>query len=166
MDYALLLLNIIAFTTVFLITTRPLYLRSLRIKAERVSKRIGLSLNDLVYSYEQMVFFTALPSHLPQLKQADISDITLKLDYHSMFFPRLKGVKVIVTKGRHPFDLAYLPIKDFRLPALDRLSSESHLSDKEYLMVSSYIASNPKTLLEIKEEVFHKMQFKAEKMID
>lgn len=166
MDYALLLLNIIAFTTVFLMTTRPLYLRSLKLKAERVAKRLGLSLNEFVYSYEQMVFFTALPSHLPQLKHADIADITLKLDYHSMFFPRLQGVKVIITKGSHPFDLAYLPIKDFRLPALDRLSSESHLTDKEYLVVSSYIASNPRTLLEIKEEVFNKMQFKAEEMID
>ncbi|WP_404406056.1 hypothetical protein [Jeotgalibacillus malaysiensis] len=166
MDYALLLLNIIAFTAVFLMTARPLYLRSLKVKAERVAKRLGLSLNEFVYSYEQMVFFTALPSHLSQLKHADIEDITLKLDFHSMFFPRLKGVKVVITKGSHPFDLAYLPIKDFRLPALDRLSSESHLSNKEYLMVSSYIASNPRTLLEIKQEVFNKMQFKEEEKID
>ncbi|MDZ5710871.1 hypothetical protein [Jeotgalibacillus haloalkalitolerans] len=164
MDYALLLMNIIAFTIVFLITTRPMYLRSLRVKADRTAKRLGLSLNELVYSYEQMVFFTALPSHLPQLKLAEKQDILLKLDYHSMFFPRLKGVKVIVTKGSHPFDLAYLPIKDFRLPALDRLSSESHLTDREYLTVSSYIASNLQTLYEIKDEVFHKMQFKADQM--
>ncbi|MFB1081753.1 hypothetical protein [Jeotgalibacillus sp. JSM ZJ347] len=162
MEYALFLLNIIVFTAVFLISTRPLYVRSLKIKADRVAKKMGLSLGELVYSYEQMVFFTALPSHLPQLKHAGKQDIKLKLDYHSMFFPRLKGVKVIVTKGSHPFVLAYLPIKDFRLPALDRLSSESHLNDKEYLMVSSYIASNPRTLSEIKDEVFNKMQFKEE----
>ncbi|KIL43579.1 hypothetical protein KP77_32850 [Jeotgalibacillus alimentarius] len=166
MEYAWLLLNVIVFTTVFLVTTRPLYIRSLKVKAVKIADRLGLSLHKLVYSYEQMVFFTALPSHLPQLKQAKKEDICLKLDYHSMFFPRLKGVKVIITKGKYPYNLAYLPIKDFRLPSLDRLSSESHLSGKEYLIISSYLASHPDTLDEIRDEVFRKMQFKDMKQAE
>ncbi|TFE01664.1 hypothetical protein [Jeotgalibacillus salarius] len=166
MGYALLLINIIVFTTTFLMTTRPLYLRSLKVKALKIAKQQGLSLEDLVYSYEQMVFFTALPSHLPQLRRAEEKDISLKLEYHSMFFPRLKGVKVIVIKGSNPFDLAYLPIKDFRLPVLDRLSSESNLTEKEYMTISSYIASHPRTLHEIKDEVFRKMQFEETKLAE
>ncbi|TFE00059.1 hypothetical protein [Jeotgalibacillus sp. R-1-5s-1] len=157
-----LLVQIILFVFFFLFTTRPLYLYSLKVKAGREAKKLGLDLPSLTYSYEQMVFFTALPSHLPQLKEARMDHVKLKLDYHSLFFPRFKGVKVMVEHEEFaPYVLAYLPIKGFRLPSLDRLEGGGLLDADRYLIISSYIASHPSTKKEIQREVFRRLQFES-----
>ncbi|MGF7047894.1 hypothetical protein J2T13_002400 [Paenibacillus sp. DS2015] len=54
--------------------------------------------------------------------------------------------------------LAYLPIKDFRLPKLDQILEKGKIDETDYLKASTYKLMHQTTLKEISDEVYKQMQ--------
>ncbi|WP_442597123.1 hypothetical protein [Neobacillus sp. D3-1R] len=149
-----IIISAIIFISVLLLSNRYFYFLELKAFTNRVSRTLGLDVLQLDYSFEQMVYFISLPSNIPVIKKAKQEDILIKCVYTSLFFPRLSGIKILIKSNEENRVVAYLPIKDFRLPTLDRIQEEGKINESSYLKISTYKLSHSTTLKEISEEVF------------
>jgi hypothetical protein len=160
MDEFNTLVIILIFLATILLSSRFFYKSALKSVATRLSDQLKLDIAQVNFSYEQMVYLVSFPSSLPIIKDAEREDLQMEYEYSSFFFPKLTGIKVSLHKGNEQLTLAYLPIKDFRLPKLDQLLEQGAISEKEYLMLSTWKLIHPKTLQEIVIEVFKQMESK------
>jgi hypothetical protein len=143
----------------FIFVTGPFFYRmELKSISKKVKKSLGVDILQLHCSLEQMVYFVSLPSNLPILQNAKREDLLLKCEYTSIFFPQLAGVEISIQNGKEKLLLAYLPIKNFRLPRLDRLLEEGKINETNYLKISTYKLIHPSTMKEIKEDVYKQLE--------
>jgi hypothetical protein len=140
------------------ITSRPFYQFSMKRYTKRVPSKFGFKVSELNYSYDQMIYFISLPTTLPNVKSAKKNDLIIEHDYSSFFYPLLKGVKIsIVTNGEKVY-LAYLPVGNFWIPQLDKLKQEGKIDEQTYLKISTSKLLHPKTMKEVREEVYKHLQ--------
>ncbi|RSK26241.1 hypothetical protein EJF36_04870 [Bacillus sp. HMF5848] len=149
---------IFVYAFVMLLSSRYFYLLELRNHSRKKLRSLELNLEELDFSFEQMVYFVSLPSNLPIIKQAKQKDITIKIDYSSLVFPTVSGINIIIKTDTDNMTLAYLPIKDFRLPKLDQLLAKRKLNEKSYIKISTYKLIHKKTLQLIAEDVYNQLQ--------
>lgn len=149
---------IIMFVVTLLLTSRMFYFLELKYFCKRKMKQLALNMQELDVSYEQMVYFTPLPSNLPYLKSAKKEDLHISFDYTSLLIPQVTGIKVQIKDGSRKRLLAYLPIKNFRLPTLDKLQHIGKIDETTYLKLSTYKLSSPATLKHIVNEVHKNIQ--------
>jgi hypothetical protein len=146
------------FLATILLSSRFFYVMELKSYAKKLKQSLGVSVIELDYSFDQMVYFVSLPSNSPIIKNAKREDISIEYDYTSFFFPKLSGISIYIHNKREKEMLAYLSIKDFRLPKLDQMLEGGKLSEKEYLKVSMYKLIHENTMKEISEEVYKQIQ--------
>lgn len=158
---------IVVFSVLILISNRLFYYIEMKTVAVRITKSIGLNIVDLDYSFEQIVYFVSLPSNIPNIKNAKQENLVIKLDYRSLFFPRLVGIKIYIRTEQEDIIISYLPIKDFRLPALDQILEQGKINEADYLKISTYKLIHQRTLQEIAEEVYNQIRLgrKAKKVL-
>ncbi|WP_078555700.1 hypothetical protein [Bacillus alkalicellulosilyticus] len=151
---------IILFCSLFIlwITSKPFYYLSLRLHMKRVSRKLNFRYKDLHHSFEQMVYFINLPSHLPEVIDAKKEDIELKIDIRGLFYPEVNGIKVFLTNKNKSLFIAYIPVEDFRMPLLDKLEKEKKINEEDYRKIGTFKLLHPKTLLEMKEDIFKNLQ--------
>lgn len=149
---------VLLFVFILVASGRYFYCLELRWAARRLARKLGLDILNLAYSFEQIVYFVSLPSNIPNIRLASPENLVIKLDYRSLFFPRLFGLKMYLQTDKERIVLAYLPIKDFRLPALDKLQEEGKIKESDYLKMSTCKMIHPTTLKEISDEVFKQLQ--------
>lgn len=153
-----------AFIVVFLYilivigTGRYFYCLELRAASRRLTRKLGLDILKQDYSFEQIVYFISLPSNMPAVRHAGRDNLIIKLDYRSLFFPRLSGLKIYIQAGHERIAVAYLRIKDFRLPALDQILEQGRINESDYLKMSTCKLIHPVTLNEISDEVYRQIQ--------
>ncbi|MBM6616883.1 hypothetical protein [Bacillus suaedaesalsae] len=152
------MLIIVVFFSVILSSSRYFYMMELRAFSKKVMKNLQVDIINLDFSFGQMVYFISLPSNLPHIKHAKKEDIVVELEYNSYFFPKIRGIKVLVEGEENTEVLAYLPISDFRLPSLDRILEEGRINEEEYLKMSMYKLMHPETVKEIAEETYKQIQ--------
>jgi len=151
------LVLVLLYIGILLLSARFFYKQALKSFAKTLSKRLNVDILKLDYSFEQMIYFISLPSNLPAIREANREDVLIKLDYSSLFFPKLSGIHVMIKdKGNH-LQIAYLPIKDFRLPSLDQMLEQGKINEAEYMRMGAFMVSHPSILTEIKEEVLKQM---------
>lgn len=149
---------IVVFLAIILFSSRYFYIMELRAFSKKAMKYLQLDIINLEFSFGQMVYFISLPSNLPHIKNANKDDIVVELQYSSLFFPEVSGIKVLVKGAVKTEVLAYLPISDFRLPSLDRLLEQEKINEQEYIKMSTYKLIHPATLREIAEESYKQIQ--------
>lgn len=153
------IMAVIVFLMTAGLTSRPFYDFSMKKYTKRVTSKFGFKVSDLHYSYDQMIYFISLPTTLPYVKSADKEDLIIEQDYSSFFYPVLKGIKIFLKFNGQKLYLAYLPIGNFRLPHLDKLQQEGSIDEETYLKISTSKLLHPKTLTEVREEVYKQLQF-------
>ncbi len=149
---------VLLFVLTIVVSGRYFYGLELRTKANKLTRSLGLKIAELDYSFEQIVYFASLPSNIPTIRNASRANLVIKLDYKSLFFPRLSGLKIYIKTDTERIILAYLPIKDFRLPSLDPLLEQGKIDESDYQKISICRLIHPATLKEISEEVFQQIQ--------
>jgi hypothetical protein len=152
------LMALLAFLLAAALTSRPLYDFSMKKYTKRVTTKFGFRVSDLHYSYDQMIYFISLPTTLPYVKSTVKEDLIIEQDYSSFFYPVLKGIKIYLKYNGHKLYLAYLPIGNFRLPHLDKLQQDGGIDEQTYLKISTSKLLHPKTLTEVREEVYKQLQ--------
>ncbi|MEH7443763.1 hypothetical protein V7201_15730 [Bacillus sp. JJ1122] len=152
------IMAVIVFLMTAGLTSRPFYDFSMKKYTKRVTSKFGFKVSDLHYSYDQMIYFISLPTTLPYVKAADKEDLIIEQDYSSFFYPVLKGIKISLKFNEQKLYLAYLPIGNFRLPHLDKLQQEGDIDEQIYLKISTSKLLHPKTLNEVREEVYKQLQ--------
>lgn len=140
------------------LTSRPLYNFSMKNYSKSITSQYGFKVSELHYSYDQMIYFISLPTSLPYVKAAVKEDLIIEQDYSSYFYPSLKGIKIYLNLNAEKLYLAYLPIGNFRLPHLDKLQQEGRIDEQTYLKISTSKLLHPRTLQEVREEVFKQLQ--------
>ncbi|SDF60247.1 hypothetical protein SAMN04488542_11391 [Fontibacillus panacisegetis] len=154
--------SVIVATLVFvgflLLSSRFFCFVEMKSVAVRITKSLGLNIVDLDYSFEQIVYFVSLPSNIPTLKNAKQEDLVIKLDYRSLFFPRLTGIKIFIKTEEENIIISYLPTKDFRLPVLDQILEQGKINRDDYLKISTYKLIHQTTLNEIAEESYKQIR--------
>lgn len=148
---------VVTFVTVILLSSRFFYMLEIKSFIRQLTARLGLDIMELEYSFEQIVYFTTLPSNLPVIKHAKREDVVIKLDFHTLFMPGLAGIKIGIRTEGEDMDLAYLPIKDFRFPILDQLLEQGQINESEYLKISTFKLTHLTTLDEIADEIYKQM---------
>ncbi|MNN42526.1 hypothetical protein D3C76_1407130 [compost metagenome] len=82
----------------------------------------------------------------------------IKLDYRSIFYPRLMGIKIYIKTDDEDIIISYLPTKDFRLPILDQILEQGKINEDDYLKISTYKLIHQTTLKEIAEEAYKQIR--------
>lgn len=149
---------VLLFVLTIVASGRYFYGLELRTTARRLTRALNLEIPKLDYSFEQIVYFASLPSNIPSIRNASRDNLVIKLDYKSLFFPRLSGLKIYIKTDTERIILAYLPIKDFRLPVLDQILEQGKINESDYQKISICKLIHPATLREISEEVFQQIQ--------
>jgi hypothetical protein len=151
-------LTIFIFAATIVLSGSFFYKMELKAFTSKALKTLSLKVIELDFSFEQMVYFISLPSNLPVVKSARKDDLSLELEYSSLFFPRLTGVKIYIKTNGEYVIISYLPIKDFRLPKLDQLLESGKINQSDYVKISSTKLMHPSTLNQIKDEVHKQLQ--------
>ncbi|UOY94348.1 hypothetical protein MUG87_09770 [Ectobacillus sp. JY-23] len=145
------------FIGIILLSGRFFYALELKRFTNKLLRMHCHSVLDLDFSFEQMVYFVSLPSNIPAICNADKADLVVEFDYTSLLFPSLAGIQIRVKTEQDNRLLAYLPIKDFRLPALDQLLERGKIDKEAYLKIARYKLMHKQTIMEILEEVHKQM---------
>lgn len=133
--------------------SRKRYLQALRYACRKIGRKQGFSLPDLQISFDQIIYFLALPTHLPQVIEAGREDFKIEYDFSSRLFPELQGLKVYIQDQKETFYIAYLPVSQFRLPFLDQLLHSGRITAEDYRLLTIWKLTDPAALKEIRGEV-------------
>jgi hypothetical protein len=152
------IMGVLIFLMTAALTSRHLYSFSMKSYSRQITAHFGFKVSELHYSYDQMIYFISLPTTLPYVKSAVKEDLVLEQDYSSFFYPVLKGIRISLNDKGQKLYLAYLPIGNFRLPHLDKLQNDGQIDEQTYLKISISKLLHPKTLQEVREEVYKQLQ--------
>lgn len=158
-------MNEVTFISAFLfflitsfLTSIPFYNLSMKQFTKRIPARYGFKVSELNYSYDQMIYFISMPTSLPYVKAAGKNDLIIEHDYSSFLYPLLKGIKISLITNGQKLHLAYLPIGSFWIPHLDKLLQDGKIDEQTYLKISASKLLHPKTMNEVREEVYKQLQ--------
>ncbi|MBP3949550.1 hypothetical protein [Bacillus suaedae] len=158
MSEFIIIITVLLFSVTILATSRFFYLLEIRQTNKKLMHKLNIDILELNYSFEQMVFFYSLPSIFPTIKNAHKKDLIIEFDYQNHLFQQLSGINVFIKSDKEKLLLAYLPTNDFRLPSLDLLLQQGKIDETEYNKISIFKLIHPKTLQEIKDEVYKQIR--------
>lgn len=145
----------VAFIGSILLTSQPCYRFVTGNLAKRHAATLGVSLKDVSFSFDQMVYFIALPTTIPEVRDAVQDELIVEPYYESYFFPEVNGVQVSVKSGSTVIPIAYLPIDDFSLPVLDRHLEAGKINVRVNRTIREHMIVHDRTLAAIRDEVYH-----------
>lgn len=152
MDYILLILPFI----VLWLTSRRCYQYSIRLYAKVKLSKLNQSLDQLYYSFEQVVYFYNQTTHVEEIKQMDKRHIFLRFEYHPFLFTTLTGI-YIEQKQDTTLTLAYLPVDQFMLPYLDQKMQEKVLDYTSSKRISIAMLYHRDTKMKLIDEVYNQI---------
>lgn len=144
----------VAFIGSILLTSQPCYRFVTGNLARRHATALGVSLKDVSFSFDQMVYFIALPTTIPEVRDAAKAELVVEPYYESYFFPEVNGVQVSVKSGSAVTPIAYLPIDDFSLPVLDRHLEAGKINERVNRTIREHMIVHDRTLEAIRDEVY------------
>ncbi|SDC29982.1 hypothetical protein SAMN05421734_10682 [Pelagirhabdus alkalitolerans] len=144
---------------VTIMTSKYFYFLNITKTTENLLNKYCTKLEDLDYSFEEIVYFYSLPSHISAINQATKSQFKIKLDYSHFLMTQLNGVYIEIESDHASIMLAYLPVDDFMLPFLDELLNAKKIGPRTSQKVSQAKLIHPDTLNEIVNEVYNQVQF-------
>lgn len=145
----------VTFIGSILLTSQPCYRFVTGYLARRHAAVLGVSLKDVSFSFDQMVYFIALPTTIPEVRDAAKKELIIIPYYESYFFPEVNGVQVSVKSRTSAIPIAYLPIDDFSLPVLDRNLEAGKINERVNRTIREHMIVHDRTLAAIRDEVYH-----------
>ncbi|TCI44225.1 MULTISPECIES: hypothetical protein [unclassified Exiguobacterium] len=145
----------VAFVGTILLSSRYCYLFILSHIAKREAAALHVSLQDVSFSFDQMVYFIALPTTIPEVRDAMKDELIIEPYYESHFFPDVNGIQVSVKSGQEVIPITYLPIDDFSLPILDRYLETRKIDERTNRIIRAHVIVHDRTLQAIRDEVYH-----------
>lgn len=145
----------VAFIGTIVLSSRPCYLFILRHIAKREAEALNVSLQDVSFSLDQMVYFIALPTTIPEVRDVRKDELIIEPYYESHFFPDVNGIQVSVKSGQEVMPITYLPIDDFSLPILDRYLETRTINERTNRIIRAHVITHERTLQAIRDEVYH-----------
>lgn len=149
------LLFSIPFIIVWL-TSRKAYQFSTIVYAIFKLKPLNQKLDELYYSFEQVVYFYNQTTHVQAIKEMERNHIHLRYEYHPFIFTELTGI-YIELKSDETITLAYLPIEQFMLPYLDQKMQERVLDFHCSKRISIAKLFHPNTKEKLIDEVYNQI---------
>jgi len=104
-----------------------------------------------------MVYFIALPTTIPEIRDASKEQLYITPYYESYFFPEVDGIQVSVKTKDGTIPLAYLPVNDFSLPLLDRYVEAKQVDERTNQMMRAHLLIHPRTLRAIQDDVYFQL---------
>lgn len=138
------------------------YFWSLRLYSKFRLKRLGLELDDLEFSFEQIDYLVSTPSANFSGDFEEKNEFYVKGLHKSLIWPEIYALKVMaqvpieddkIQKEHEEIEVAFLDKSRFPVPILDTLSYYDEVKDYDYNLLVSYLFSHPKTHQLILEEV-------------
>lgn len=151
------MIMVVVFVGTLLFTSRPCYRLILRSIAKREAARLNVSLQDVSFSFDQMVYFIALPTTVPEARDASKDELVIEPYYESYFFPEVNGIQVSVKSGQDTIAIAYLPLGDFSLPILDRYVETGVIDERTNRIIRAHMIIHERTSRAIRDEVYHQL---------
>lgn len=152
-EFSVILMAVVFIATV-LLTSRPSYRFVTGTVAKRQALALRVSLNDISFSFDQMVYFIALPTTIPEIRDAAKEELIVEPYYESYLFPEVNGVQVFVKSKEGLISIAYLPIDDFSLPVLDRYLEAGTIDERVNRTIRAHMIVHERTLEAIRDEVY------------
>ncbi|GEM04564.1 hypothetical protein HMI01_15520 [Halolactibacillus miurensis] len=149
------LLFMIPFILLWL-TSRKAYQFAMVLFAKIKLKALHQSLDELYYSFEQVVYFYNQTTHVKAIKNMQRKDIHLRFEYHPFIFTELTGIYIELKKDT-TYTLAYLPIDQFMLPYLDQKMQENTLDYHSSKRISIAKLFHPNTKEKLIDEVYNQI---------
>lgn len=152
-EFSVMIMTVVFIATI-LLTSRPCYIFILRHIAKREATELHVSLKDVSFSFDQMVYFIALPTTIPEVRDATKDELVIEPYYESYFFPDVNGVQVSVKSAKKLVPVAYLPIDDFSLPVLDRHLEAGTIDERTNRIIRAHVIVHERTSQAIRDEVY------------
>lgn len=155
-EFSVMIMTIV-FVGTLLFTSRPCYRLMLRRISKREATRLNVSLQDVSFSFDQMVYFIALPTTIPTARDASIDELVIEPYFESYFFPEVNGIHVSVQAGQDNIPIAYLPLSDFSIPILDRYLETGVIDERTNHVIRAHMILHERTAQAIREEVYQQL---------
>ncbi|MFD2673149.1 hypothetical protein [Marinicrinis sediminis] len=163
MQSVLVISGVILFFSCLLLSSRPFYRLYLKHVTRRVMKKHQMNVDELMTSFEEVIYLIPLPNNTPYIKNATIEQFYIVEDWSSWLYPELRALRVFLTNPDGPDQLiAYYSMKHFTLPSLAKLEFHHVISSEVYQKVATCRMLNPDLLAQLIQEVYtriHKTRY-------
>lgn len=140
--------------SIAILLSRPCYYTHLRLYTHFRLKRLGITLDDLKYSFDEIIYIISIPCNNPAILAAPKESYRMEKVILSPVYPELKGVRILLTLGSHEDQMvAYMATDRFRFPLLDKLLLEGSIDQAAYIKFSACKLISPATRQAILHEV-------------
>jgi hypothetical protein len=129
-----------------------IYFALLHFIAKKKLEKIGYQIEELDFSFEQIVYLVSTPSSNYKLANSDC-EYKIEMLNRSILWPALDLIKIVAEAEEDKMNLALIKKDKFPVPILDTLLYHDQISQWEYDLFISYIFSHPRTHKLLLEEV-------------
>lgn len=158
MNELLFMFHLMLFIGTTILFSQYFYVRTIKADATKIAKSLHFDIVDLPYTFDQLIYFIALPPYLPGVELVQLNDLYVKRHFSSTFFPRLNGLIIYLNTDGEEKMIAHLVVKKFRIPYLDRLKLHGHLDEDKYAKIIATKLMHPTTEQELLEEVLKQLR--------
>lgn len=151
MGVEILILGVIVYLGVSLLLGERAYYWFLNYLGEKKLKELGLTLDDLEFSFEQIDYLVATPS--VSCRVNSVESLYVKKVKRHIFGSRLHALRIISQVGEKEKVLAIIARDRFPVPLLDTLLYHDQINEREYELLASYLFAHQRTHRLIVEEV-------------
>lgn len=153
------LLSVLLCLLTLVLSSKWMYRMTVSLFAKRLLRRYDLTIQGLLYSYEEITYFVNIPTNNPDILHARKEDLFLTMEYTSILFPKIKGVHVYQKTGpNQKMLIAYLPVARYCIPLLRIFILRGQMKKEEYDRIVACKLHQKQTAQEILEEVYSQMR--------
>ncbi|ACL70878.1 hypothetical protein [Halothermothrix orenii] len=161
MKVLLALLNISIFLAIVIGASKYFYFTYLKRFTTKILHKYNYTLDDLKYSFEEIIYFVTLPTNNPLIINSSLDDLYIEKEFISHVYPTINGLKIILkTPDSRDMLVAYLARDKFRIPLLEKMVYVGKIDSQTYTRMTAYKLVHPHTINEIKEEVHRQLKSK------
>ncbi len=159
--YKLFFAIFIYLLTVYFLGSK-VYFWALKLYSKIRLKSLGLELDDLEFSFEQIDYLVSTPSANFSEGFAEKNNFFIRSLRKSIIWPEIYALKVVAQvankdnnfkQNYEEIEIAFLDKNRFPVPILDTLKYYDEISDYDYRLLVSYLFSHPQTHNLIVKEV-------------
>ncbi|WP_146035904.1 hypothetical protein [Salipaludibacillus keqinensis] len=157
----MVILGVLSTFLAFLCTilcSKAFYELLIKWRSERKLTKLKKQIDDIHYSFEELIYFVSLPNQNPDICNVNIDKFHAKPVYRSFIFPVNEGLMVSVNHHKENINIAFMALDSFRIPFLEKLHHQYKLNEKEYEDMRSYVLIHPRTRKSFIEEVYRQIR--------
>ncbi len=147
------------FFVVIMISSRRIANRVLEIKAQRIMRVMGKTIDTIECSYEGLIYMVSLPVYDVTLQDLSPASIHVELDRFLWLFPTTHSMRIVYHDEDGGYRLlAYLALEALFVPLLDEQCERGVIDKKQFTLMRRYLFEHKKKHHLIIQEVLDKIQ--------